>query len=382
MAEKRDYYEILGVSKTATADEIKSAYRKLAKKYHPDNKETGDAEKFKEATEAYSVLSDESKRKTYDQFGHSAFDQAAGGQNPFSGSGFEGFSSGDFGDLGDILSKMFGFGGGFGGGSSYSSSRNTSRRGNDRLMRIKINFLDAVNGTTIDLPLSYDEKCEACNGTGAKNGTEYTTCGACNGRGTVIRQQNSFFGTVSTEVPCPNCGGKGKLIKTKCDKCGGSGYIHIKKTISVNIPAGIQSGQQIRVAGKGETGINGGPNGDLFIEVIVKEHDFFERDGNDIHITIPLDFIDACLGTKISVPTVYGEGELEIPAGTQGSQVFRIKGKGVKDLRSSKYGDEFVHLNLKTPTKLNKDQKKALEEFKAASKDESWFDKFKKSFKK
>ena len=382
MAEKRDYYEVLGVSKTATADEIKSAYRKLAKKYHPDNKETGDADKFKEASEAYSVLSDENKRKTYDQFGHSAFDQASGGQNPFSGSGFEGFSSGDFGDLGDILSKMFGFGGGFGGGSSYSSNRTTARRGNDRLMRIKINFLDAVNGTTIDLPLSYDEKCEACNGTGAKNGSEYSTCNTCGGRGSIIRQQNSFFGTVNTEVPCPSCGGKGKIIRTKCDKCGGSGYNHIKKTISVNIPAGIQNGQQIRVSGKGEAGINGGPNGDLFLEIMVKEHDFFERDGNDIHITIPLDFIDACLGTKISVPTVYGDGDLEIPAGTQGNQVFRIKGKGVKDLRSSKYGDEYVHLNLKTPTKLNKDQKNALEAFKKATKDESWFDKFKKSFKK
>ena len=377
MAEKRDYYEILGINKNATADEIKKAYRQLARKYHPDNKETGNEEKFKEATEAYSVLSDENKRKTYDQFGHSAFDQANGGQNPFDGFNFNG---GDFGDLGDILSKMFGFGGGFNSRSSRGSTG--SVRGNDKLMRIKVSFMDSVLGKSIDLPISYDEKCEFCNGTGAKNGTEYSSCSKCGGRGRVVQQQRSIFGIVNTETICPSCGGTGKIIKTKCDKCGGNGYNHVKKTISLNIPAGIQNGQQIRVSGKGEAGLNGGPNGDLYVEVLVQEHQFFERDGNDIHLTIPLDFVDACLGTKVNVPTIYGDVDMEIPAGTQGNQIFRLKNKGAKDLRSGKLGDEFVHLNLKTPTKLNKDQKKALENFKETSKDESWFEKFKKSFKK
>ena len=384
---KRDYYEVLGVDKTASQDDIKKAYRKLAKMYHPDNKETGDAEKFKECTEAFSVLNDPQKRKTYDQFGQAAFDQTAGGANPFSGSGFEGFNfnGGSFDDLNDILNKMFGgFGGGFGGG--FTSSRRSSsgpRRGDDTMMRVKINFMDAINGKTITLPLTYDEKCTSCNGTGALHGTDYTVCPTCKGKGHVLTQQRSIFGIIQQESVCPDCGGTGKKIKNICPDCGGKGYKRVKKDIDIKIPAGIQSGQQIRVQGKGERGMNGGDNGDLYIEVIVAKHDFFTRDGNDIHINIPLDFVDACLGCTITVPTVYGDSEVKIPAGTQPNDIITLRGKGVKDLRGNGYGNEYVHVNLKTPTYLNKDQKKALEDFKkATSQGDTFFDKFKRAFKK
>lgn len=376
---KRDYYEVLGVNKTASQDEIKSAYRKLAKKYHPDNKETGDSEKFKEATEAYSVLSDEKKRKTYDQFGHAAFDQASGGQNPFSGSGFEGFNfGGDFGDLNDILSRMFG-----GGFSSRSRSGNGPIKGDDTLMRIKINFMDAVNGKKITLPLTYDERCEVCKGTGAQDGNQYDVCSHCNGKGRVLRQQQTFFGIMQSETTCPYCKGTGKIIKSKCSSCNGSGYKKVKKDIDLNIPAGINSGQQIRVAEKGSRGINGGLNGDLYIEVIVDKHQYFERKGNDVYITIPLDFTDAILGCSLPIPTVYGEVTLKIPSGTQCGQVFKLKDKGIKNLRGSGYGDQYVKIDVKIPSKINKEQKKALELYKNSSDlNENFFEKFKKSFKK
>lgn len=385
MAEKRDYYEVLGVSKTATQDEIKKAYRQLAKKYHPDNKETGDAEKFKECTEAFSVLSDEQKRKTYDQFGHAAFDQNAGGSNPFAGSGFEGFNfnGGSFDDFADILNNMFGGFGGFSSSSRRSYSSSGPQKGDDKLMRIKIGFMDAINGKTVTIPLSYEEQCSSCHGTGALHGTEYTTCSKCGGKGKVVTQQRTIFGIMQSESVCPSCGGTGKLIKSSCPDCSGKGFKKVKKDVEVKIPAGIQSGQQIRLSGKGERGLNGGSNGDLYIEVIVANHDFFQRDGNNIIIEIPLDFIDACLGTTINVPTVYGDAELKIPAGTQPNSILTIKNKGAKDLKSGNYGDEIVRINLKTPTYLNKDQKKALEDFKKASKSgDNMFDKFKRAFKK
>jgi len=382
MAENKDYYATLGVDKSVSDDEIKSAYRKLAKKYHPDNKETGDAEKFKQCSEAYSVLSDPNKRKTYDQFGSAAFDQTSGGANPFSGSGFEGFNfnGGDFGDLNDILSSMFGFGGGSG---SRRARSNSASRGDDSLMRIKISFVDAALGTTISLPITYDETCEHCHGTGAKNGTAYDTCPDCGGHGVVLTQQRSIFGIIQSQAVCPRCHGTGKIIRENCTACGGKGYNRVKKTIEVKIPAGINNGQQIRVAGKGNRGANGGTNGDLYLEVVVAPHQNFEREGNDIHLTVPVDFIDVCIGTVLTIPTLYGDVDMKIPAGTQPNQIFKIKGKGVKDVRGSNFGDEFVHLNVKTPTDLNRDQKAALQSFKEASKDkDSWFDKFKKAFKK
>lgn len=382
MAEKRDYYEVLGVSKTASQDEIKKAYRQLAKKYHPDNKETGDAEKFKEATEAYSVLSDESKRRTYDQYGQAAFDQASGGQNPFSGTDFSNFSFDGFDDLNDIFSKMFGFG-----GSSRSSSRRRGSadpiKGENTLMRVKINFMDAVTGKKITIPVTYSENCSSCNGTGAKNGTDFVKCEYCGGRGRVIKTQQTLFGTMQSESQCPYCNGTGRTIKNKCTSCNGKGYTTVKKEIEVQIPAGIQTGQQIRIQGKGERGINGGENGDLYVEVVVAEHSLFKRNGDDVHITVPLDFVDACLGTVISVPTVYGDVDLKIPNGTQPNQIFRLKDKGFKNVRNNNYGDEYVHLNLQTPSKLSKEQKRALEEFKKySSNSDSAFEKFKKSLKK
>jgi len=384
MSEKRDYYEVLGVSKSATQDEIKKAYRTLAKKYHPDNKETGDAEKFKEASEAYTVLSDEQKRKTYDQFGQAAFDQTSGGQNPFNGSGFDGFNfnGGDFGDLNDILRSMFG--GAFGGGSSrsYSSSSSRVEKGDDKLMRIRIKFMDAINGTKITLPIDYDETCSECHGTGAKNGTEYTTCSTCKGKGRVLQTQRSIFGVIQQEVACPDCHGTGKRIKTACPNCSGQGYKHIRKDVEITIPAGINNGQQIRLQGKGERGYNGGENGDLYVEVMVAADKNFERRDNDIYITQPVDFVDACLGATLIVPTVYGDVELNLPSGTQPNQVLRIKGKGVKDVRSSSYGDEYVKIDIKIPTYLNKKQKDALEEFKKAEDQDSFKDKFKRAWKK
>ena len=379
MAAKRDYYEVLGVSKSATQEEIKKAYRTLAKKYHPDNKETGDAEKFKEATEAFSVLNDEQKRKTYDQFGQAAFDQTSGGANPFSGTGFDGFNfGGDFGDLNDILRNMFG--GGFS-GSRGSRRNNGPIKGDDTFMSIKISFMDAINGTTVNIPLTYDKQCDSCNGTGAKNGNSYETCHTCHGQGRVLQQQRTIFGIIQQETTCPTCKGSGRIIKETCSKCNGKGYIRTKESIDVKIPAGINSGQNIRVAGKGDRGINGGQNGDLYIEVNVAPHQSFERKGNDIYLTIPIDFVDVCLGTTIVVPTVYGDTEVKIPAGCQPNQVIRLKDKGVKDLRGNGYGEQYLKLNVKTPTNLTSKQKELLEQFKTSSK-ESWIDKFKKNFKK
>ena len=377
MAAKRDYYEVLGISKTASKDEIKSAYRKLARKYHPDNKETGDENKFKEVQEAYDILYDDEKRSAYDQFGHAAFEQAGGnpGQgNPFQG-GFSGFDGGV--DLNDIFSSFFG------GGSRRSTRRQSGpQKGNDSFIRIKIDFMDAINGRDLDLPLTVEETCPTCNGTGAKTPNDIKTCPRCNGSGYIKTQRRSLFGVMESQDVCPDCGGTGKIITDKCPDCGGKGYIKKKITIKVHIPAGINEGQQIRVQGRGERGINGGPNGDLYVEIVIKPHSSFKRDGDDIHIEVPLDFVDACLGTKIDVPTVYSDVNLTIPAGTQPGQILRMKGQGVKNLRTGKPGDHYIHLIIKTPTALNKEQKELLVKFKEAGKSTSFFDKFKKAFKR
>jgi len=379
MADKRDYYEVLGVSKSASKDDIKSSYRKLAKKYHPDNKETGDEAKFKEIQEAYDILYDDSKRSTYDQFGHAAFEQTgggAGGGNPFQG-GFGGFGGADGVDLGDIFSSFFG------GGSRRSSARNTGpHRGNDSVMRIKIDFMDAINGRDVTVTLPVDEPCPKCGGTGAKDPSSIKTCTHCGGRGYVKVQQRSLFGMMESEQACPVCGGTGKIISEKCPDCGGKGYVHHKKDITVHILAGINEGQQIRVSGMGERGANGGPNGDLYVEMVIKPHQFFVRDGNDIHLDVPVDVVDATLGTTVNIPTVYGEVSLTIPAGTQPDTILRMRGQGVKDLRSGKPGDQFVHVKIKVPTALSKKQKELLESYKKESDpNDSWFSKFKKSFK-
>ncbi len=376
MASKRDYYEVLGVNKSATKDEIKSAYRKLAKQYHPDlNKAPDAADKFKEVQEAYDVLYDDNKRAQYDQFGHAAFEQGGqggfGGGNPFGG-GFGGAGP----DLSDIFNQFFG-------GGRAQARRSGPQKGQDTLTRIRINFMDSILGTQISLPVTYDEPCSHCHGTGAESSSSMTTCPHCGGRGTVVTQQRTIFGVVSSESSCPHCGGTGKIIRDKCHTCGGEGYSRVKKDISINIPAGISSGQQIRVQGKGGRGYNGGPSGDLYVEVVVAPHPDFKRDGNDIHIEVPLSFVDCALGTTIEVPTVYGEVTVKVPEGTQPDQILKIKERGVKDLRSGRPGDEFVHIKVKTPTKLNKTQRDLLSAFQAqVDKKENVFSKWKDKFKK
>ena len=375
MAEKRDFYEVLGVSKSATKDEIKSAYRKLAKVYHPDNKQTGDEAKFKEIQEAYDILYDDQKRQTYDQFGHAAFDQSAGG----GAGGFNGFQGG-FGDvdLGDLFGSFFG-----GGRARSRGNSNGPRRGNDTLQRVEISFMDSINGKKVKLTVNYDQTCSKCNGTGAKDSSSIKTCSKCNGRGSIVRQQQTIFGVMQSETTCPDCGGTGKVVAEKCSECLGKGYKRVKSELDVNIPAGITNGQQIRIAGKGERGYNGGPNGDLYLEVIVKQHEYFTRQGNDIHINVPIDLVTACLGAKITVPTVYGDIEVNVPEGTQPNAILKVKGKGVKELNTSNYGDQYIHLQVKTPTKLSSEQRKLLTKFSEVTpKSESVFEKFINKFKR
>ncbi|MCD8209705.1 MAG: molecular chaperone DnaJ [Coprobacillus sp.] len=380
MAEKRDYYEVLGVSKSASKDEIKSAYRRLAKKYHPDNQQTGDEAKFKEVQEAYDILYDDNKRATYDQFGFAAFEQAGTnpGANPFNGGGgFGGFSNQDV-DINDFFSSFFG--GGMG-GARTQRTQNGPMKGQDALSRVSIDFMDAVNGKDMTLSINVDEKCRSCGGTGAKSPSDIHTCGTCGGRGYVRSQRRSLFGVMESQEPCPNCGGTGKIITDKCPNCSGRGYVRSKVDQVLHIPVGINDGQQIKVAGKGERGINGGPNGDLYVEVSIKKHPYFSREGDDIHLDIPLDYADACLGCKIDVPTVYGDVTLTIPAGTQSGTILRMRGQGIKNLRTKKPGDQYVHVNIKTPASLNKEQKEALEKYKSAT-SENVYDKYKKTFKK
>lgn len=372
---KRDYYEVLGVSKSASKDDIKTAYRRLAKKYHPDvNKEAGAEDKFKEVQEAYDVLFDDQKRQTYDQFGHAAFDQAGGGGNPFSG-GFSGFNDVD---LGDIFSSFFGGGG----GSRRQTRQSGPLRGNDVLTRVRIDFMDAINGTKIEFNHAYDKPCPTCHGFGAEDKNDIHTCAKCNGSGVETFVQDSIFGRVQSQRACSHCGGSGKTISKKCKTCSGSGYLRVNERQEVAIPAGIGEGQKIRVSGKGERGANGGPNGDLFVEIRIKEHKAFRRDGNNIYLTIPISFVDAALGVTLEVPTVYGVVEVKIPAGTQPGATLRLSGKGVKDVRGN-VGDQYLEVEVKTPTTLTKAQKEALEKYLAAEpKKDSLFEKFKQKFKR
>jgi molecular chaperone DnaJ len=382
MAEKRDYYEVLGVSKTASKDEIKSAYRKLAKQYHPDLNHSPDApKKFEEIQEAYDVLYDDNKRKQYDQFGMAAFSQGSstgGAGNPFNGGGFSGAGFGDV-DLNDIFQSFFG------GGSPRSSRRSSSgpQQGEDSLYRVKISFMDAVNGRHISIPVTYDEPCSSCGGSGAASASDIDTCPDCGGSGYVRTRQQTIFGTMESEGVCPRCHGTGKIIRHKCNACGGTGYNRVHKDLDVNIPAGINNGQQIRVSGKGARGVNGGPNGDLYVEVIVSSDPVFTRDGNDIHMNVDLSFVDCALGTKIDVKTVYGTVSVDVPVGTQPDQILKLKGRGIKDLRTGKPGDQYLHIKVKTPTNLSETEKDLLKQFQKeeSSKKDSFF-KWKNPFKK
>lgn len=353
MANKRDYYEVLGIPKTATKDEIKSAYRKLAKKYHPDVNKSPDApEKFKEVQEAYDVLYDDQKRAQYDQFGFAAFEQGGSQGGPYG----QGFSSGGFGDmdLGDIFSSFFG------GGRRRQRSSASPQKGDDNLTRIRISFMDAVLGTKLTIPVTFDEPCSHCHGSGAESESSITTCPYCGGRGTVTTQQRTIFGIVEAEQDCPHCHGKGKIVREACHQCRGEGYTRVRKDLTINIPAGINAGQQIRVQGKGGRGVNGGPNGDLYVEVLVADHPEFRRDGNDIHLDVPLSFIDCALGCTIEVPTVYGDVSVKIPEGTQPDQILKIKDHGIKDLRTGRPGNQYIHIKVTTPQKMSRSQRDLL----------------------
>lgn len=378
MAGKRDLYEVLEVSKNASGDEIKTSYRRLAKKYHPDlNKEPGAEAKFKEVQEAYDILSDEQKRSKYDQFGHDAFDP-----NTAAGGGFGGF--GGFGeggvDLGDIFSSFFG-----GGGSRRKSNGPT--RGDDLLKQVNISFMDSVKGRVLEMELNTDEPCANCHGTGAQNPGDLQTCSRCSGRGTITTTSQSLFGTIQQQSTCPNCRGKGKTIKNKCTSCNGEGYVRKRNKVDLNIPAGIASGQRLRVSGKGERGSNGGPNGDLYVEINVQKHPSFRREGNDIHLDIPISSLDATLGCTIEIPTAYGDIDLQILEGTQPGKVYRVRGKGFKDLKTGNFGDQLVHIEVNIPTKLSKEERDLYKQisnlsYSRTDKNDSVFGKFKKQFKK
>ena len=350
--DKKDYYEVLGVSKNASQDEIKSAFRKLAKKYHPDVSKEADAEaKFKEIQEAYSVLSDETKRQQYDQFGHAAFQGGgAGGAGGFGGFDFSGF------DYGDIFDNIFGsFGGGF--SSGRSSSR--ARRGSDSLMQMKLSFEEAVFGCKKTIRVDVVEQCSECDG---KGGFGETTCDKCHGSGTITSEQHTIFGSFLSKTTCTKCGGAGKTYDTTCNHCRGKGSVKTNKEIEVKVPAGVDTGTRLKLSGKGSAGANGGPNGDLYIEFNVAEHDFFVRDENDIYIEAPITITEAVLGCKKEIPTLYGNVTLTIPAGSESGEKHRIKGKGINNEATRRKGDMYIVLKIVTPKKLTKEQKRLLEE--------------------
>ena len=365
MAEtKRDYYEVLGVPKDADEAALKKAYRVLAKKYHPDAN-PGDKEaeaKFKEASEAYSVLSDPEKRRKYDQFGHAAFEGGAGGAGGYGGFDFNGADMGDI--FGDIFGDFFG-----GGRSAYGRSSNGSMRGANLRTGVRITFEEAIFGCEKEIELTLKDECPKCHGTGAKPGTSPVTCPKCNGKGKIVYTQQSFFGQVQNVQTCPDCRGTGKIVKEKCPDCYGTGYISSKKKIQVKIPAGIDNGQSIRIAGKGEPGTNGGERGDLLVEVTVSRSPVFMRQETSIFSTVPISFATAALGGPIKIKTVDGEVEYEVKPGTQTDTKVRLRGKGVPSLRNKNIrGDHYVTLVVTVPEKLTEEQKEALKHFDDAMK--------------
>lgn len=372
---KRDYYEVLGVAKNASDEDIKRAYRKLAMKHHPDRNQGENAkeaeEQFKEVKEAYEMLSDGQKRAAYDQYGHAGVDPNRGG-----GEGFGGFAEA-FGDIfGDMFSQ--GRGGRAGGGRQVY-------RGNDLSYSMEISLEEAAKGKDAQIRIPSWDNCDTCHGSGAKPGTSAKTCSTCNGMGSVQMRQGFF----SVQQSCPHCRGTGKIIPEPCISCGGQGKVKRQKTLEVKIPAGIDDGMRIRSAGNGEPGTNGGPAGDLYIEIRIRDHDIFERDGDDLHCNVPVSFITAALGGEIEVPTLAGKAAIDIPEGTQAGKQFRLRGKGIKGIRSSYPGDLYCHIVVETPVKLTEHQRKLLKELdeslkKGGSKHspsgESWTDRLKKFF--
>jgi molecular chaperone DnaJ len=362
MSAKRDYYEILGVTKSANADEIKNAYRKKARECHPDvNKDDPNAEtKMKEVNEAYEVLSDADKKAHYDRFGSSSNANQPGGggygggygghYGGYSTSGFSGFGDFDFGDIFDMF-----------GGGSRRAAKTGPVKGEDLSKIIDLSFDEAAHGTSKTVSISHQQKCDTCSGSGAKKGTTPETCTTCGGTGQVRRQQTSFIGSFSTVSPCGQCRGKGKIIKNPCTDCGGHGVSRKSKNLTVNFPHGINTDETLRVAGEGHCGERGGPNGDLYITVNIRPHPIFERRGYDVYYTLPLSIFDAVLGTEVEVVTIDGKVRLTIPEGTQTGEVFRMKGKGIKHIRSNNRGDQYVKVELEVPKSLSGKQKKELQ---------------------
>jgi molecular chaperone DnaJ len=376
-ANQRDYYEVLGVTRTAAVDEIKSAYRKAALKWHPDRNPENKSEaeiKFRECTEAYSVLSDVQKRQIYDTYGHAGLSSSGVGQ---------GFDNTVFQDFHDIFGDFFGFEDLFGGGGGRRG-RSRAQRGADLRYDMSLTFEEASAGVTTKIKLPRQEYCEACNGTGAKKGTGVQACQTCAGRGQLAYQQG-FFTITRT---CPACQGAGQIVKERCQECRGQGRLEREKTIELRIPPGVDTGTRLRVAGEGEPGPNGGPPGDLYVVLEVKEHQFFERRGADLYCTIPLSIAQATLGTELQVPGLNGEEKLKIPEGTQSGAVFRLKGRGLADPRGGGKGDLYYHVRVLTPTKLTRDQRKLIEQLattlkvenKPADRNSSIFDKVKDIF--
>lgn len=382
MANKRDAYEVLGISKNASETEIKQAYRKLAKQYHPDlNHEPGAAEKFKEVQEAYDVLSDADKKARYDQYGWAGVDPQANGGFDGSGFGGSGFGGG-FEDISDFFSSFFGGG--------HRQSRNNDAgptRGEDIFSSLKISFMDSVKGVSKTIPLTYYKPCSNCNGTGANSPRDFETCGRCRGSGRVRMVQQTFLGQVATERTCPECGGVGKKIKVRCNKCNGQGYEKVKENYELKIPAGIGNGRQLRLQGKGHPGKFGGECGDLYIEIQVEMSTTFKRDRNDVHIELPISPIDAILGATLEVPTIYGIEKINVPSGAQNGDTIKIRNRGFKNVTSDSYGDEIVHLSIKIPTSLSREEKAIYESLKQAERKgknrptESYTEKVKKMYK-
>ena len=372
MAEKRDYYEVLGVSRTATDEELKKAYRRLARQYHPDVNKSADAEaKFKEINEAYEVLRDSEKRAAYDRYGH------AGVQ----GAGFGDFQGFGFGGLSDIFEEFFGF------GTRTSAARQGPVRGADLRTQIVLTFEEAVFGVEKEIEITRREQCPNCGGSGAEPGTQPRRCPECNGRGEVRRVQQSLFGSFVNVATCPRCGGRGEVVGTPCSECRGEQRVSVTKRLVVTIPAGVDDGTQIRLAGEGEAGLRGGPPGNLYVGLRVQPHRYFRRNENDILLDLNISFVQAALGDKIKVPTLDGEETLVIPAGTQTGTSFRLRGKGVPYLQQGGRGDQIVTVHIQTPTKLTAQQKKLLKELGESlgyevtpQESKSFFDKVKDAF--
>ncbi len=382
MADKRDFYEVLGVQKGASDDEIKKAYRKMAKEYHPDL-HPGDAEaeaKFKEIGEAYEVLSDPQKKARYDQYGHAGVDPNFGAGGYGGGVDF-----GDFGDIGDIFSSIFG--GGFGGGGSRRQNPNAPRRGSDAAASVILSFEEAAKGCKKKVSVQRIVTCADCGGSGAKAGTSPQTCPDCGGSGQVTRQQRTPFGVMQTQSPCSRCQGRGRIIETPCPSCGGQGRVRQPEQMGINIPAGIDDGQVINIPGKGNAGVNGGPAGDLQVQVTVRPHPLFERDGFNVWYELPITYAQAAMGAEIDIPTLDGRMPFEIKAGTQPGDILRVKDKGIPYINRRGTGDLLLKIVVEVPKNLTKEQQKLLRAFDEATGDKnyqkrrSFFDKLKDGFR-